>query len=71
MSNTRQLLNSRQAAEHLGVHKRTVSRYVKSGDLPPAEIVDGGNRDRVLAFLFDMRDVELTKLRRAQRREAS
>jgi excisionase family DNA binding protein len=71
MSNTRQLLNTRQAAEHLGVHKRTVSRYVKSGDLPPAEIVDGGNRDRVLAFLFDMRDVENLRLRRELRKQAS
>jgi excisionase family DNA binding protein len=71
MSNTRQLLNSRQAAEVLGVHVRTVSRLVKRGELPPAETVPGGDRDRVLAFLFDLRDVELAKLRRAQRREAS
>jgi excisionase family DNA binding protein len=71
MSNTRQLLNSRQAAEVLGVHVRTVSRLVKSGELPPAETVPGGARDRVLAFLFDMRDVENLRLRRELRRQAS
>jgi excisionase family DNA binding protein len=71
MSNTRQLLNSRQAAELLGVHVRTVSRLVQRGELPPAETVPGGARDRVLAFLFDMRDVENLRLRRELRKQAS
>jgi excisionase family DNA binding protein len=71
MSNTRQLLNSRQAAEVLGVHVRTVSRLVQRGELPPAETVPGGARDRVLAFLFDARDVENLRLRRELRKQAS
>jgi hypothetical protein len=33
--------------------------------------VPGGARDRVLAFLFDMRDVENLRLRRELRKQAS
>lgn len=71
MSNLRQLLTTAQAAGQLGVTVRTISRYVKRGDLTPAVEAPGGERGRALAFLFDAGDVENLRLRRQIRREAS
>lgn len=68
MTNLSQLLTTAQVAEQLGVSRRTVSRLVQRGEIVPAAEAQrrGG---RAAAYLFDVRDVELYRVR--QQREAS
>lgn len=67
MTNLSQLLTTAQVAEQLGVSVRTVNRLVHSGALPPTEQIGGRGNGRVLAYLFDARDVEIQRLKREAR----
>lgn len=53
-------------AEILGVHVRTVHRYVEADLITPAVKVPGLRG----ALMFDRRDAELLKIRREQERAA-
>lgn len=57
---TSELLPSRDVADRLGVHIRTVHRLVKSGQLEAALVAPGYRGD----FLFDPAEVERVRLER-------
>lgn len=64
---TNELMPTAVVARRLGVHVRTVHRFVKAGQITPAVKVPGHRG----ALLFDPRDVELLALKRENARQGA
>lgn len=65
---TIQQLTTRQTADRLGIHPRTVARLVERNELVPAARLDLGHFG---AFMFEPAEVERVRDLRAKKAEAA
>ena len=59
-------MTTREVAERLGLHPRTISRIVQNGEIVPAARLDISARG---SFLFDPAEVERVAVLRAKKAE--